>query len=127
MGALSFSRFSFTLPSLRSHFAPISPLRRPHFAPFRPHSALVSIPLRPHFAPIAFTPGISVDLQPGEVRILSATRVTVAKEPPLTTPSGEGRVVIVERRLQRPRAADPPPRPRPPPRRGTPAGPRRRS
>ncbi|RZK86835.1 MAG: DUF3416 domain-containing protein, partial [Methylobacterium sp.] len=37
---------------------------------------------------------ISVDLQPGEVRILSATRVTVAKEPPLTTPSGEGRVVI---------------------------------
>ncbi|KQP07197.1 alpha-amylase [Methylobacterium sp. Leaf99] len=48
----------------------------------------------PDVAPIAFTPGISVDLQPGEVRILSASRETVTKEPPLTTPTGEGRVVI---------------------------------
>ncbi|NEU11745.1 DUF3416 domain-containing protein [Methylobacterium sp. BTF04] len=48
----------------------------------------------PEVDPIAFHPGISLDLVPGEVRILAAARVEPARRPALTTPSGEGRVVI---------------------------------
>ena len=48
----------------------------------------------PGLAPVDFTPGRSVVLEPGAVRILTAVREEITKAPPLSTPTGEGRVVI---------------------------------
>ncbi|WP_264049087.1 maltotransferase domain-containing protein [Methylobacterium flocculans] len=48
----------------------------------------------PEAEPIDFRPGIALALAPGEVRILSAERATVAVPPESGTPTGEGRVVI---------------------------------
>ncbi|MFF8798506.1 MULTISPECIES: maltotransferase domain-containing protein [unclassified Methylobacterium] len=48
----------------------------------------------PEAEPIAFHPGASIDLRPGELRILVAERAKVAAPPPATVPDGKGRVVI---------------------------------
>ncbi len=44
--------------------------------------------------PIAFRPGLSVDLQPGELRILSAQAPAALAAPESSEPKGGGRVVI---------------------------------
>ncbi|GJD73278.1 maltotransferase domain-containing protein [Methylobacterium goesingense] len=48
----------------------------------------------PEAEPIVFRPGIALALAPGEVRILAAERAAAAAVPDLSTPTGEGRVVI---------------------------------
>lgn len=48
----------------------------------------------PEAEPIAFHPGVALDLAPGEVRIFAAGRAETGRKPVLTTPTGEGRVLI---------------------------------
>ncbi|MCJ2025075.1 maltotransferase domain-containing protein [Methylobacterium sp. J-067] len=48
----------------------------------------------PGVEPIAFHGGSHVDLAPGELRILAASRASVARQPTRGEPEGEGRVVI---------------------------------
>ena len=48
----------------------------------------------PDAEPIAFHPGASLDLMPGELRILAAGRDAAKAPPPTTVPEGRGRVTI---------------------------------
>lgn len=48
----------------------------------------------PEVAPITFQPGVAMALAPGEVRVLAADLAGAIQAPELSTPSGEGRVVI---------------------------------